>query len=114
MNLTADSEDVEDPDSKAEDRVDVTRDNQGATRITFPGHDHVETKVDVYLPDDEDATITVAGFNYDDEEPAIQVKLFSNHADFSMDLTPGQARGLAADLDYAARAAEDPAEVADE
>jgi hypothetical protein len=115
MELTTDSPDVEDPDSGAEERVDVTRGEHGSTRMTFPGHEGVDSSVDVYIPDDADAAITVMGFDYDDEEGSVQLKLFSDNADFSTRLSPEQAQELAEDLAYAAREVESSeTEVADE
>jgi hypothetical protein len=60
------------------------------------------------------ATVDVVGQHLDDEPGYVDITVHLDAGTVDVTLTPSTARELAADLDFAARAAEDTAEVADE
>jgi hypothetical protein len=59
-------------------------------------------------------TVDVVGQHLDDEPSYVDVTVHLDVGKVNLTLPPATARAVGADLDYAARAAEDPAEVADE
>jgi len=60
------------------------------------------------------ATVDVVGQHLDDEPSYVDVTIHLDVGKMNLTLPPATARAFGADLDYAARAADDPAEVADE
>jgi hypothetical protein len=77
------------------------------TRVAGPGTTTLEQQADRTLVD-------VTGQYLEDESGHVELTISVDAAQFRLTLTTETARTLAADLDIAARGAEDPEEVRDE
>jgi hypothetical protein len=86
----------------------------GAQEAHVPARRSENATAEFNTRDSSSATVDVVGQHLDDEPSYVDVTIHLDVGKVNLTLPPTTARALAADLDYAARAAEDPAEVADE
>ena len=110
-NPTHDSDDPESIDTADERYLSPLRHGaqliKNPTRVAGRGTTTLEQQADRAL-------VNVTGQYLEDESGHVQLTISVDAAQFRLTLTPETARTLAADLDIAARGAEDPEEVADE
>ena len=110
-NPTHDSDDPESIDTADERYLSPLRHGaqliQNPTRVAGPGTTTLDQRADRTLVD-------VTGQYLEEESGHVQLTISVDAAQFRLTLTTETARTLAADLDIAARGAEDPEEVADE
>lgn len=86
----------------------------GAQQARVPARRSQNADIELHTQASSSATVDVVGQHLDDEASHVDLTVHLDAATVNVTLPPETARALAADLDYAARAAEDPAEVADE
>ena len=110
-NQTHDSDDPESIDTADERSLSPLRHGaqlvKNPTRVAGPGTITLDQRADRTLVD-------VSGQYLKDESGHVQLTISVDAAQFRVTLTTETARMLAADLDIAARGAEDPEEVRDE
>ena len=110
-NPTHDSDDPESIDTADERYLSPLRHGaqliQNPTRVAGCGTTTLDQRADRTLVD-------VTGQYLEEESGHVQLTISVDAAQFRLTLTTETARTLAADMDIAARGAEDPEEVADE
>lgn len=82
---------------------DVTHGDTGSTMAEYPSHAGVSSTLDLWLPHDDDASVRVVSYDYDDEHGDIELAVGTTGASLTLNLTPADAREIAADLEAAAR-----------
>lgn len=78
----------------------------GSAAAKFPDHTGVLANVERFDPSDEDATVSVDGHWYDDEDGWVEVEISTADEIITATVGPDTARQLAEDLEGAADFAE--------
>lgn len=86
--------------------IDVQRGDFGTVSGKLPERTGLGASLELWNPNDDNASVRVTGYRYVDEEPGIGLNVSMTHAGLSMYIAPEEARTLAADLNAAADHAE--------
>jgi hypothetical protein len=89
--------------SSADDRAEIETDDYGSSRARLPTREGIKSSVEVWAPDDEEATLSVSGYAYDEgDDPSVQLSVTAGTVDVSLTVSPARAREIATDLETAA------------